>query len=95
MDIYYNVFRRVNPVVCLGCSLPSVDYEPREYRQNWVRHKIMQKNSLSKTNPYLKNAAQRKVMLYTSVATSSAIEGVKLPGMKTGKPSQRRSACPK
>jgi hypothetical protein len=55
----------------------------------------MQKKSLSKTNPYLKNTAQRKAMLYTSVVTSSAIEGVKLPGMKAGKPSKRRSACPK
>ncbi len=55
----------------------------------------MQKKSLSKTNPYLKNPAQRKAMLYTSVVTSSAIEGVKLPGIKARKPSKRRSACPK
>jgi len=39
----------------------------------------MQKKSLSKTNPYLKNPAQRKAMLYTSVVTSSAIEGIHLP----------------
>jgi hypothetical protein len=55
----------------------------------------MQKKSLSKTNPYLKNPAQRKAMLYASVVTSSAIEGIKLPGLKNRKPSQRRSACPK
>jgi hypothetical protein len=55
----------------------------------------MNKNTLSKTNPYLKNAAKRKAMLYTSVVTSSAIEGVKLSGMKVGKPAQRRLACPK
>jgi len=56
---------------------------------------LMQKKSLIKTNPYLKNAAQRKAMLYTSVATSSAIEGVKLTDKKAMKPSKRRSACPK
>jgi hypothetical protein len=39
----------------------------------------MQKKSLSKTNPYLKNPAERKAMLYTSVVTSSAIEGIHLP----------------
>jgi hypothetical protein len=55
----------------------------------------MLKKSLSKTNPYLKNPAQRKVMLYTSVVTSSAIEGIKLPGLKNRKPPHRRPACPK
>ena len=40
---------------------------------------LMQKKSLIKTNPYLKNAAQRKAMLYTSVVTSSAIEGIHVP----------------
>lgn len=44
-----------------------------------VRYTLMQKKSLSKTNPYLKNPAQRKAMLYTSVVTSSAIEGIHLP----------------
>jgi len=39
----------------------------------------MQKKSLSKTNPYLKNPAERRAMLYTSVVTSSAIEGIHLP----------------
>jgi len=56
----------------------------------------MKKDSLIKTNPYLKNPAERRSMLYTSVVTSSAIEGVKLPGMKAGKTAQkRRSKCPK
>ena len=96
MDIYYNVFRRVNPIVCLGCCLPSAGYEPREYRHNRVRYIRMKKNSLIKTNPYLKNPAERRAMLYASVMTSSAIEGVKLPGMKAGKTAQkRRSKCPK
>jgi hypothetical protein len=89
MDIYYNVFRRVNLLVCLGCCLPSVDYEPREYRRNRVRHIVMQKKSLSKTNPYLKNPAERRAMLYTSVATSSAIEGVIMAEAKPGKPSKK------
>jgi len=39
----------------------------------------MQKKSLSKTNPYLKNPAERRAMLYASVVTSSAIEGIHLP----------------
>jgi hypothetical protein len=47
----------------------------------------MQKKSLSKTNPYLKNAAERKAMLYTSVVTSSAIEGVKMAKTQSKKPS--------
>jgi hypothetical protein len=55
----------------------------------------MQKNPLSKTNPYLKNAAQRKALLTMSVVTSSAIEGVKLPDLRAAKPSKRRSTCPK
>jgi hypothetical protein len=44
-----------------------------------VRNILMQKKSLSKTNPYLKNPAERRAMLYTSVVTSSAIEGIHLP----------------
>jgi len=35
--------------VCLGCCLPSVDYVPREYRHNRVRHILMQK-SKNKSN---------------------------------------------
>ena len=54
---------------------------------------LMQKKSLIKTNPYLKNPTERESMLYTSVITSSAIEGIKLPGVKTKKPAQRRSKC--
>jgi len=48
----------------------------------------MPKNSLIKTNPYLRNAAEREAMLYTSVVTSSAIEGVKMsktPGKSSKK----------
>ena len=44
-----------------------------------VRRLLMQKKSLSKTNPYLKNPAERRAMLYTSVVTSSAIEGIHFP----------------
>ncbi len=40
----------------------------------------MPKNSLSKTNQYLKNPAERRAMLYTSVVTSSAIEGIHFHG---------------
>jgi hypothetical protein len=43
-----------------------------------VRQLHMPKNPLIKTNPYLKNPAERNAMLATSVATSSAIEGVHL-----------------
>jgi hypothetical protein len=38
----------------------------------------MAKNTLIKTNPYLKNAAEREASLTASVVTSSAIEGVHL-----------------
>jgi hypothetical protein len=38
----------------------------------------MPKNSLIKTNPYLRNAAERNASLTASVVTSSAIEGVHL-----------------
>ena len=38
----------------------------------------MPKNSLIKTNPYLRNAAEREASLTASVVTSSAIEGVHL-----------------
>ena len=48
----------------------------------------MPKNSLIKTNPYLRNAAEREAMLYASVVTSSAIEGVKMP-KKPGKLSKK------
>jgi hypothetical protein len=60
-----------------------------------VRQLPMPIKPLSKTNPYLQNTAQRKAMLSASVVTSSAIEGVKLPGMTVRKPSKRRSACQK
>jgi hypothetical protein len=38
----------------------------------------MSKNSLIKTNPYLRNAVERNASLTASVVTSSAIEGVHL-----------------
>ena len=38
----------------------------------------MPKNALIKTNPYLKNAAERDASITASVVTSSAIEGVHL-----------------
>jgi hypothetical protein len=50
----------------------------------------MKKDSLIKTNPYLKNVDQRKAMLYTSVVTSSAIEGVKIAKTLSKKPSIKR-----
>jgi len=43
-----------------------------------VRQLPMPKNPLIKTNPYLKNAAERNASLTASVVTSSAIEGVHL-----------------
>jgi len=49
----------------------------------------MKKDSLIKTNPYLKNPTRRKSMLYTSVVTSSAIEGVIMAEAKPGKPSKK------
>lgn len=55
----------------------------------------MPKNPLIKTNPYLKNTAEREASLTASVITSSAIEGVYLKPKKTKKSSQRRPACQK
>lgn len=42
----------------------------------------MPKNPLSKTNPYLRDAKQRKILLFTAVSTSSAIEGVHMASTK-------------
>ena len=42
----------------------------------------MRKNSLLKTNPYLKNPAERRRLIYKSVVTSTAIEGVHVPSKK-------------
>jgi hypothetical protein len=55
----------------------------------------MPKNALIKTNPYLKNAAERDASITASVVTSSAIEGVHLKPKKTRISSQRRPACQK
>jgi len=54
-----------------------------------VRQLPMPKNPLIKTNPYLKNAAERNASLTASVATSSAIEGVIMAEAKHGKPSKK------
>ena len=44
----------------------------------------MPKKSLRKTNPYLQNPKLRKALLYQSVSSSTAIEGVltKYPKLK-------------
>ena len=42
----------------------------------------MKTKSLSKTNPYLKNAAQRKELITRSVRTSSGVEGIKAKNSK-------------
>jgi len=39
----------------------------------------MKKKSLIETNPYLKDAAERKLRIARSVRTSSGVEGVKPP----------------
>jgi len=38
----------------------------------------MKKKSLIKTNPYLKNPAEREARIVLNVATSSAVEGIPL-----------------
>ena len=50
----------------------------------------MVKDALIKTNPYLKNAVQREAALYTTVSSSTAIEGVRISGFGTRKPSKKR-----
>jgi len=57
-----------------------------------IRQLSMPKNPLIKTNPYLKNTAERHAMLAISVATSSAIEGAIMTEAKPGKPSKK--LCP-
>jgi hypothetical protein len=52
-----------------------------------VNYIDMPKNPLIKTNPYLKNPAERNAALTASVATSSAIEGVKMAKTQSKKPS--------
>ena len=42
----------------------------------------MPKDSLIKTNPYLKNPAQREAALSLTVESSTAIEGVRIAGLK-------------
>jgi len=52
------------------------------------------KNPLGKTNPYLRIAGQRKALLFRSVSTSSAIEGVRLAGkaLYPKKPAKRNKS---
>ena len=49
----------------------------------------MQKNPLIKTNPYLRDAAQREALLTASVISSTAIEGVHLSGIEQCKPAKK------
>lgn len=51
----------------------------------------MQKGLLIKTNPYLKDAAEREALLTAAVVSSTAIEGVHLSGLSGKKPSKKTS----
>jgi hypothetical protein len=55
----------------------------------------MPKNPLSKTNPYLRDAEERKALLFTAVSTSSAIEGVRVATAKYLQPKKQAqpTAC--
>lgn len=46
----------------------------------------MFKKPIIKTNPYLKNSLQRQMLLYKSIASSTAIEGVHAAVAKAIKP---------
>lgn len=37
------------------------------------------KNTLSKSNPYMRDPATRERLVYRSVASSSAVEGIRAP----------------
>jgi hypothetical protein len=50
----------------------------------------MTKDALIKTNPYLKNPAQREAALSITVESSTAIEGVRIVGLNMRKPSKKR-----
>jgi hypothetical protein len=45
---------------------------------------------LSKSNPYLRNAAVRDRLLLISVATSSAVEGIRAPFKRTAQSGKGR-----
>lgn len=51
----------------------------------------MLKDALIKTNPYLKNADQLEAALHTTVASSTAIEGVRISGLSMRKPAKKRA----
>lgn len=53
----------------------------------------MFKKPIIKTNPYLKNPLQRQTLLYKSIASSTAIEGVHAAVAKAIKP-LKKSAEP-
>ena len=48
---------------------------PLEMLKLWYTF-LMNDESLIKTNPYLKDPAQRKIMFMTAVLASTAVEGV-------------------
>jgi hypothetical protein len=67
--------------------------KPRKYNDFIARllyNRFMVKDALIKTNPYLKNAVQREADLFTTVWSSTAIEGVRLSGLGMRKPSKKR-----
>jgi len=51
----------------------------------------MVKDALIKTNPYLKNNDQREAALFITVESSTAIEGVRITGLNTRKPSKKQA----
>ena len=51
----------------------------------------MVKDALIKTNPYLKNAGQLEAALSLTVASSTAIEGVRIAGLNMRKPSKKQA----
>lgn len=51
----------------------------------------MLKDALIKTNPYLKNSIKRETALSITVESSTAIEGVRIAGLSTRKPSKKQA----
>lgn len=51
----------------------------------------MVKDALINTNPYLKNPKTLEAALHTTVMSSTAIEGVRISGLGTHKPSKKRT----
>jgi len=52
---------------------------------------FVRKKPLIETNPYLKDPAKRQSLFYTTVASSTAIEGVRVAISETIQPSQKHS----